>query len=199
MRRVLAVSALSLALCVACSPGTQTANAAATPEVAATRAGATAEDARLNAWFEKKWEEQLEFSPIQATFLGRKDNYGELDDLSREAAKKQLAWRAAAVEEMQSSFDYEALGDGAKLSWDLFEYQLAAAQRADRFSDHFYPFEQMGGMQGQLPTFLINFHKVESESDYEAYVSRLGQVERAFGQLMDQVKRSAELGIRPPR
>ena len=30
------------------------------------------ETARINAWFEKKFEEQLAFSPIQQTFLGRK-------------------------------------------------------------------------------------------------------------------------------
>ncbi|WP_441005057.1 DUF885 domain-containing protein, partial [Novilysobacter viscosus] len=85
------------------------------------------------------------------------------------------------------------------MSWDLFEYQTETAQAADRFSEHHYPFEQMGGAQSFLPTFLINFHKVEDESDYTAYVARLREVPRAFGQLMDQVKRSAELGIRPPR
>jgi len=57
----------------------------------------------------------------------------------------------------------------------------------------------MGGAQAFMPTFLINFHKVEDASDYTAYVSRLREVPRAFGQLMDQVKRSAGQGIRPPR
>ena len=32
------------------------------------------ETARLNAWFEARFEEQLAFSPIQQTFLGRKSN-----------------------------------------------------------------------------------------------------------------------------
>ena len=197
MRRMFAVSALSLALCVACShvaPPVATA-----PAPASVQAGTATTDARLNAWFERKYEEQLQFSPIQMAFLGRKDRYSELDDMSREGAAKQLAWQLAALEEMKASFDYDALGDDAKLSWDLFEYQVEAAKAADRFSDHGYPFEQMGGAQAFLPTFLINFHKVDNESDYTAYVARLREVPRAFGQLMDQVKRSAELGIRPPR
>ena len=197
MRRVLVLSALSLALLTACStvpPSTATA-----PATESTQTAATSEDARLNAWFERKYEEELQFSPIQMTFLGRKDRYSEIDDMSREAADRQLAWREAAVEEMRSSFDYDALSDAAKLSYDLYEYQLAAAQAAHPFADHGYPFEQMGGMQSQMPTFMINFHKVEEESDYTAYIARLREVPRAFGQLMDQVKRSAELGIRPPR
>ena len=78
MRRILAVSALSLALCTACAhvAPSSTATPAATPVAAA-----TTEDARLNAWFERKYEEQLQFSPMQLTFLGRKDLYSELDDM----------------------------------------------------------------------------------------------------------------------
>ncbi|MGY0799956.1 DUF885 domain-containing protein [Lysobacter sp. A286] len=197
MRRTLVVSALTLALCVACSPGAPT--AATTPETTSAQAGAATTDARLNEWFEQKYEEQLQFSPIRMAFLGRKDRYSELDDMSREGAVKQLAWQVAAAEEMKSTFDYDALGDDAKLSWDLFVYQTEAAKAADRFSDHHYPFEQMGGAQSFLPTFLINFHKVDEESDYTAYVARLREVPRAFGQLMDHVKRSAGLDIRPPR
>ena len=197
MRRVLVLSTLSLALLTACSTVPPT--AATAPATESTQAVAASEDARLNAWFERKYEEELQFSPIQMTFLGRKDRYSEIDDMSREAADRQLAWREAAVEEMRSSFNYDALSDAAKLSYDLYEYQLAAAQAAHPFADHGYPFEQMGGMQSQMPTFMINFHKVEEESDYTAYIARLRQVPRAFGQLMDQVKRSAELGIRPPR
>ncbi|MCE7033019.1 DUF885 domain-containing protein [Lysobacter sp. GX 14042] len=199
MRRTLVVSALSLALLTACSAPAQTGANASAPEATSAQANAAAEDARLNDWFERKYEEQLQFSPIQMAFLGRKDRYSELDDMSREAADAQLAWQVAAVEEMKSSFDYDALGADARLSWDLFEYQMETARAAHRFADHHYPFEQMGGAQSFLPTFLINFHKVEDESDYTAYIARLREVPRAFGQLMEQVERSAELGIRPPR
>lgn len=202
MRRLLAVSALTLAVCVACShvaPSSAPSVSASAVTTTSAQAGAVTTDARINEWFERKYEEQLQFSPIQMTFLGRKDRYSELDDMSREGAAKQLAWQLAAIDEMKSRFDYDALGDDAKLSWDLFVYQAEAAKAADRFSDHSYPFEQMGGAQAFLPTFLINFHKVEDESDYQAYLARLREVPRAFGQLMDQVKRSAGLGIRPPR
>ncbi len=202
MRRVLTLSVLSMALFAGCStvpPTTAGASAAATSQATASPATATSENARLNAWFERKYEEQLQRSPMQMTMLGRKDRYGDLDDMSRAADDEELVWRVAAVAEMKASFDRDALGDDARLSWDLFEYQLQDAQAAQRFADHGYPFEQMGGAQSFMPTFLINYHKVDDASDYQAYVARLRQVPRAFGQLMDQVKRSAGLGIRPPR
>jgi uncharacterized protein (DUF885 family) len=197
MRRMIAVSVLSLALCAACVHAAPP--AATTPATASAKAAASTEDARLNAWFERKYEEQLRFSPIRLTVLGRKDLYAKLDDMSREGAAQQLAWQVKAVEEMKSSFDYAALGDDAKLSWDLFVYQMEAAKAADRFRDHHYPFEQMGGTQSFLPTFLITFHKVDDAADYAAYIARMREVPRAFAQLMDQVKRSAAAGIRPPR
>jgi hypothetical protein len=96
MRRVIAVSILSLALGVACTHVAPTVGA---PATAAVQSADTSEDARLNAWFERKYEEQLQFSPMQMTMLGRKDRYGELDDMSREAAARQLAWMEAAYAE----------------------------------------------------------------------------------------------------
>lgn len=197
MARSLVVSALALALC-ACAHVAPV-DTASNPAAPSRTTTAASEDARLNAWFERKYEEQLQLSPMAMTMQGRKDRYGELDDMSREAAQKQLAWQQAALAEMKATFAYDRVGLETQLSWDIFEYQVGNAQRADRFRDHGYPFEQMGGVQSSLPTFLINFHKVETEADYVAYVGRLREVRRAFGQLMEQVQRSAAAGIRPPR
>ncbi len=88
-----------------------------------------------------------------------------------------------------------------RLSWDLCEVPAGSAREASHpFADHGYPFEQMGGAQSLLPTFLINFHKVDDGSRLHSPTSRAcAQVPRAFGQLMDHVRRSAAAGIRPPR
>ena len=64
MRRLLAVSVLSLALCAACAHAATPATTANAPAPKSVAAGATTADARLNAWFERKYEEQLQFSPI---------------------------------------------------------------------------------------------------------------------------------------
>src|SRR5690606_33550040 len=50
-----------------------------------------------------------------------------------------------------------------------------------------------------LPMFMINFHKVDTEQDYLAYVSRLEAIPRVFDQLLDRARDSAGQGIRPPR
>ncbi len=199
MRKTLIACALALALTAcdrAASPAT---GAAATPAVAASAADIAAESKRLNTWFEKKYEEQLKFSPIQLTFQGRKDLYDQVDDMSEQAQRDQVAWQKASVEEMEKTFDYAKLDDEAKFSYDLWKLQYENASDGLPFLQDGYAFDQMNGAQGFWPMFLINFHKVEEESDYTAYVARLGATSRAFDQLLERARASAGQGIRPPQ
>ncbi|HEY1076847.1 MAG TPA: DUF885 domain-containing protein [Fontimonas sp.] len=184
---------IGLSLLTACKDKPAEAPATAAPT------SAVSETERINAWFEARYEEQLKFSPVGLTFLGRKDLYDQLDDMSIEAADKQLAWQKATVEQMKSQFDYAALSDEAKTSYDLWVQQYEQAQAGARFRRNGYIFDQMNGMQSFLPTFLISFHAIETEADAQAYVSRIRQVPRVMNQLLAQVQDYAKQGIRPPR
>ena len=196
MRKTLILCALALALS-ACDRAPEAGSAAAPAQASA--ADIAAESQRLNAWFDKKYEEQLRFSPMQLTFQGSKELYDQLDDLSEKAQRDQVAWQKASVEEMQKSFDYARLDDEAKLSYDLWKLQYENARDGLPFLADGYAFDQMNGMQSFLPTFLIGFHKVEEESDYTAYVSRINATGRAFDQLLERARASAAQDIRPPR
>ena len=199
MRKTLIFCALALALVASDRAASYEAVSATAPPASIAQADVAAETARLNQWFEKKYEEQLQFSPIQLTFQGRKELYGELDDLSVEAALTQIAWQQASVAEMEKAFDYARLSDEGRFSYDLWKLQYENARDGVPFLGEGYAFEQMNGAQGFLPTLLISFHKVETESDYTAYVSRLRAVGRAFDQLLARARESAGKGVRPPR
>ncbi len=56
----------------ACSESAPPAEPAAEAE-AAPAIDPVAEAERLTAWFDEKFEEELQFSPVSLTFLGRKD------------------------------------------------------------------------------------------------------------------------------
>lgn len=156
------------------------------------------ESERLNLWFDEKYEEQLQFSPITLTILGRKDQYSELDDVSETAEAEQLAWRAATVKELKSQFDYALLSDDARISYDLWLYQYDAAVALEPFKRRGYVFNQMMGIQSLLPTVLINYHKVEDLSDLTAYISRLQQSGRVMEQLIDRARLAADEGVKAP-
>jgi uncharacterized protein (DUF885 family) len=57
----------------------------------------------------------------------------------------------------------------------------------------------MQGAQSFLPTFLINFHRVDTEADYLAYLSRIAAAPRAMDQLLSRAKENAEAGYRMPK
>ncbi|MFD2166264.1 DUF885 domain-containing protein [Thalassotalea euphylliae] len=154
---------------------------------------------KLNKWFDEKYEENLQMSPLMMTFLGRKDKYDEFNLMSREEQKQQLAWQGAAVEEMKRSFDYDKLDQEAKTSYDLAIYQYEEAKESDAFPYNGYVFTQMSGMQAFLTQFMINFHKVDDLSDMEAYNKRIDGLSVALNNLLVQAKENADYGVRPPK
>lgn len=167
------------------------------PAAAQERPAAT-ESERLNAWFEEKFEEQLQFDPLWLTSLGRRDRYGDLGDFSIESANWQLAWHKATVEEMEREFDYDKLGPQERLSYDLWKYEYESAARAAKWRGNEYVFTQMQGVHSSLPSQLISMHRVETPADMEAYISRVSQFERALGQFTERAEANAARGVRPP-
>src|SRR5690606_27354030 len=114
----------------------------------------------INQWFDLKYEEVLQTSPLQLTYQGRKDHYGEIDDMSEAAEDKLLAWYATSVDELKEKFTYDELSADEKASYDLWVYQYEQLKEAKEFRQLDYVFDQMRGMHTQLPNILINFHKV---------------------------------------
>lgn len=157
------------------------------------------QSAALNAWFEANFEAALKRSPMRQTRLGRKDDYGKLDDPSMSARRAELDILRAEVAEMRETFDFEALDKQAQLSWRMKEYQLARAEADWDFRYHTYPFNQMFGVQSQLPAFLIAQHSVASKSDARAYISRLNAAADYIDAYIEIAESAARRGIQPPR
>ena len=205
----LLLSLAASAILIACEPADNAAQTSASEDAAASSLVVIAssestgdvedESARLNAWFEEQYEEELAFSPIQQTFLGVTENNDQIDDFSLEAQREQLNWKRDTVAEMRASFDYEQLNADAKISYDLWEYQLAATEAANRFRINGYVFDQMNAIQSFFPQLLIAFHTVEDADDMQAYVSRIEATEVALDQLITLSQEAAAAGVRPPR
>ena len=166
---------------------------------AASDSTASSETERLNAWFEARYEEQLQQSPIQLTFIGRKDRYDEIDDFSEEAEDRQLEWQRQTVEEMEREFDYAKLTPEAQVSYDIWKFQYENAAANAEFRDNNYIFTDFFGPQVIVPTLMSNFHRVEERSDMDAYIKRLGEFGRGMNQLIDRAQKYARGGARPPR
>lgn len=156
-------------------------------------------DSEINAWFDSKYEELLQMSPLQMTTQGRKDRYDQIDDMSEAAEDKRLAWMEASVQEMKEKFPLERLSDQAKISFELWEYQYQMEMGDLKFRRMNYVFNQMGGIHTMIPTMLINFHRVDEPADMTALISRIKESGRAIDQLLERAKLQTQAGIRPPK
>lgn len=153
----------------------------------------------LNEWFDTKYEEKLQKSPLQLTMLGRKDRYDQLDDMSLKAEEELFQWTEASVKELEETFDYESLIPEDQISYDLWMYEYQQMKEGLEFKNMDYVFHQMMGMHTQFPSFMINFHKVDSVSDLNAYITRIKASKKAINDLLERAKLQAEKGIIPPK
>ena len=153
---------------------------------------------RLNVWLDEQYEQQLDFSPQTRSVLGDKTDYDQLNDVTPVAQQQRLDWRRQSVAAMRSEFDYQALNDDGKVSFDMWEYALEQAEAAYPYRNYGYIFGR-GGPHASLPSFMISFHSVDDESDLEAYLSRLEQIDRVLNDLLNLSKEQADAGIRQPR
>jgi uncharacterized protein (DUF885 family) len=195
-------SALLLAAALACCGGRSPPTGAEAARVDAARPTADAaasESERLKTWLDARYEEELRFSPLFETVLGRKTDYDKVDDVSEAAGDAQLAWRRTTVEDLKRTFDYAKLTPEAKTSYDLWIYALERAEKAQPFRRRFYVFTQMDGPQTDLPKTLISFHRVDEAADMVAYVARIDGVARAIGQYVERAKLAAAEGVHAPR
>ena len=197
------IAALALATSMAllgCSEAPQPPQTSEVSVVASsyTQADIQAESARLNAWFEEKYEAEVMQSPINLTYLGRTERQGEIDDFSMETFDQQIATTKANLDELKSSFDYNKLSEDAKVSYDYWVYNSEQTIAEDKFRTNSYVFDQMTSVHSSFPQLLIAMHRVDTLEQMEQYISRISGSARAINQLVDLSKLVAENGVRPP-
>ncbi|MBY8823423.1 DUF885 domain-containing protein [Sphingomonas colocasiae] len=161
--------------------------------------GAVTETARLNAWLDAKYDEELGFSPIARSFQGDKTDQARIDDLSESASDRRLAWLRKSVMQLKAGFDRTQLSPDGRLSYDLWVYSYEEAARAARFKRNVFVFDQLFGAHTRLAQVLIAAHKVDEPADMDAYVTRIGGIRRGLLQQLDIAKRNAAAGSRVPR
>ena len=148
-------------------------------------------DARLNAIFDKIFEERVRNSPELASSLGLDKGpnaalKSKLDtDPAPVARRKALARNRRGIAEV-TAVSPSTLSDDAKLNREVVLYSLDTATVAPSRWDidsaqRPYPITQQGGAYFSVPDFLNTAHTINTAADSEAYLSRLDQ----FATLLD--------------
>ncbi len=157
------------------------------------------EDQRLNQFFEEVYERRVDESPIQQSRLGRKtDRLGEWDDVSDAFYQRRIDQTRSDLETMRAEFDFEALSDDSRLSYELFEIDAERRIENAVFRRHFYVVDQFNGQLSSLITVLQNNHDIDTVQDAEDYISRLEGLEDVLVEFSTQLEDRAEFGVVAP-
>lgn len=168
------------------------------PADRAAPSGPQAEDARLNAFLDAAFDESTALQPQLLTQLGSKQSYDRLNDYTDAGRQRRMALSERQLADLHARFDPARLSEAGRLSYRLFEEDVADDRRAFEFRWYGFPATNNGSPMGNIPVFLINNHRIDNVADAEAYVARLRDVERAFGEIAANMRHQAELGIVPP-
>ena len=190
--KALLTSVLSTSLLLsACSPGSN--KAPSKTEMVEKHSQA------LNDWFQARYEDELARSPMTQTYLGIKDNQDKLDDASQLADDETAALAQSRLVEMRRDFDIDRLDKQTALSYRLFEFATEDQLASHKFAGNEYVFQHMGGPHSDFPSFMINFHRVESVEDAQSYIARLSDAQRYLGQYADKAQAQFENGVVLPK
>ncbi|HEX8526592.1 DUF885 domain-containing protein, partial [Allosphingosinicella sp.] len=191
----LAALLLATAACTMATPAPET----APPAVVAAQPSAEAEDARLLAFLDSAFDEQIATNPQALTSLGSKRLYHRLSDYTDAYRQQQLALSEAQLARMRAAFRLERLSPAGRLSYRMFEEGVEETRESFQWRWHGFPASTNGSPMGSIPIFLINNHRIDTVEDAEAYVSRLREVERVMNEISANIRHQTALGIVPPR
>ena len=97
------------------------------------------------------------------------------------------------------TFDRARMSEADRISADLMQWQLGVIVEGDKYSDYYFPLEQFGGANVNLPNTLIVNHPLNTEKDAAHYVTRLGQVSTRMDEAVADARAHVAKNMIPPR
>jgi uncharacterized protein (DUF885 family)/mannose-6-phosphate isomerase-like protein (cupin superfamily) len=158
----------------------------------------------LTAFFNDFTAEWMRANPNRAA-ASRYFTGAEQDALERQIAPETPEFRHSRVVLAQNglqqlaTFDRARITEDERVSADLMHWQLNLIIDGEKYDDYFFPLEQFGGANVNLPNLLIVNHPLNTERDAERYVARLGQVSMRMDEAIAEARRLAAKKMIPPR
>ena len=148
---------------------------------------------KARQFFESVFQDMVLDSPEFQASLGYKSNYDKWDEVTWQASR-QRAYRAKDdLNYLKKYIDFDKLDENTKISYRLMEKRLQRTIDNDNFIFHNYLITHRGGKHSSIPSFLINYHRIDEEQDVKDYISRLRNIEPLMDDLILQLKLRQEV------
>lgn len=156
------------------------------------------ENSKAKAMFEDYFEASLARSPEFQTALGRSTNMDKWDNISDAYAQETHAFTQAQLAKL-NTLDPAKLDESTRMSYTLLKQKLENQISDHQWRLYNYPVNQMFGTHSNVPSLLINQHRISNLQQAQDYISRLNNVKLLFVQLIEGLKARAQAGIIPPK
>ncbi len=156
------------------------------------------ESDRFNDFLEEQFEEGLSDYPQTYTYLGIKKKYDVLNNYTEAYAEAMHEKTKKALQDLQK-FDFTQMNEATQLSYRLYKKNLEEQIADFEWRYHGYTTTQFYGFHSDLPAFLMNYHRVDSEDDLRAYLSRFKELKRVVLEHLDSMQAQEKKGILPPK
>jgi uncharacterized protein (DUF885 family) len=122
----------------------------------------------------------------------------DLDDLSDDYSRDTFAMYQVVLDALRG-YDRAALDAQRQLNYDIYAWYLQDIIDRLEFIYHDFPATYMlFAEQRRTERFFTDIHPLETTQDRDDYTTRLNQVERKFGQLVDHLELQRQTGIVEP-
>ena len=156
----------------------------------------------INHFFERAYIEFLWEDPEALSQTGVLKPFwfsaykSELTDISPSATRR-LAEVGKSNLELLQDYDRSELTEEEQVSYDVFEWFLKTGVEGEPFLFHDYPVTHISGPHIDLPRFMRS-HPLDTKTDIENYIVRLGVVDEKFGSLIDGLEERRKQGVVAP-
>jgi uncharacterized protein (DUF885 family) len=169
---------------------------AATACAASAGAGAAgipslAADVRLNAFLAAEWAHALARSPETASYQGDRSGDDRWDDVSLAAQSADLAHARDALRRLEW-LDRAALGESARLNYDLFGRQLRETIRGFELQTYLFAVNQRSGVQ--TDSTIVQVLPFTALRDFEALIARIETWPRKVDQTTEVLRAAVARG-----
>jgi uncharacterized protein (DUF885 family) len=158
----------------------------------------------LNLFYEKIFISFALKNPELLTSIGIAEQFGyrrhnaHLNDASvARVARDFEAWHGYLND--LKAYDLASQTPAQQLSSRVLAWFIESQLEGERFAFHDYPVNQLFGVQNGTPDFLINQHRIADVRGAEDYLSRLGEIDRKFSEVLEGLKLRESKGVVPPR
>ncbi|MDH5433693.1 MAG: DUF885 domain-containing protein, partial [Gammaproteobacteria bacterium] len=198
MKKSLVLMAVSSVLMFGCEQSSNQPQEQNTTPAAESVSQQLTESEKAVALFDAIFKENVDRSPMMQGYMGIKKDYDKWEDMSEENSEKELQISKDNLERLKQ-IDTSKLDKQTLLSYQLLEKNLQQDIDYFKWRHHNYPINQMRGVHSNIPTFLINQHRITSIEDAKAYITRIKGSKKLLEQLIDQLNIRAEKGIIAPK